>query len=125
MAFLVVNMNKKRLNSKLEKKVKLKSKDIKSICRDWGIGLIIAGIIPFIFPELLDIYVGVTALILGIITLIFRQRWNLAVIGTFIILLGATNIIVVLSIQTSYGFLILGILQILIGIGALNEYHNV
>lgn len=90
----------------------------------WGIGLIIAGIIPFIFPEVLDLYVGVIALILGIITLVFRQRWNLAVIGAFILLVGAFNIISTLIVQEQYAFLFLGMLQIFIGVGALNRYHQ-
>ena len=98
--------------------------DIKNEGMWWGIGLIIAGIIPFVFPELLDVYVGVIALILGIITLIFRQRWNLAVIGAFIILLGASNIIMTLIDQVQWGFLFFGILQIFIGLGALNQYHQ-
>ena len=98
--------------------------DIKNEGMWWGIGLIIAGIIPFVFPELLDVYVGVIALILGIITLIFRQRWNLAVIGAFIILLGALNIIITLIDQVQWGFLFFGILQIFIGLGALNQYHQ-
>lgn len=98
--------------------------DIKKEGMWWGVGLIIAGIIPFVFPELLDIYVGVIALILGIITLIFRQRWNLAVIGAFIILLGALNIMITLIDQVQWGFLFFGILQIFIGLGALNQYHQ-
>lgn len=98
--------------------------DIKKEVMWWGIGLIVAGIIPFVFPELLDTSVGIIALILGIITLILRQRWNLAVIGAFIILLGALNIIATLTYQTQYGFLFFGIIQILIGVGALNQYHR-
>ena len=107
----------------IQKNLKAKP-DIKKESMWWGVGLIIAGIIPFVFPEVLDIYVGVIALILGIVTLIFRQRWNLAVIGAFIVLLGALNIIITLIDQVQYGFLFFGVIQIFIGLGALNQYHQ-
>ncbi len=98
--------------------------NVKEECKWWGIGLIIAGIIPFIFPEILDVATGVIVLILGIITLIFRQRWNLALIGVLIILIGVVNIIGTLIVQEQYEFLFLGIIQLLIGIDALNKYHK-
>ena len=98
--------------------------NIKNVCKNWGIGLIIAGIIPFIFQGIFDTTIGIIALLLGIITLVFRKRWNMALIGAFIILIGALNIIIILKTQEQYLFLIAGIIQILIGIGALNEYHK-
>ena len=106
---------------KKNRKAKL---NVKEECKWWGIGLIIAGIIPFIFPEILNMVIGVIALVLGIITLIFRQRWNLALIGALIILMGVFNIIAMLIVQEQYGFLFFGIIQILIGIDALNQYHK-
>lgn len=99
--------------------------DLNKECKWWGIGLIIAGILPFVFQGIFDISVGIIALLLGVITLVFRKKWNLAVIGAFIILIGALNIITVLTIQAQYAFLIGGIVQILIGIGALNTYHKI
>lgn len=111
---------KRSFRSKKEAKI-----DIKKTCMEWGIGLLIAGIIPFIFSELLDITVGIIALLLGVITLVFRRSWNIAVIGAFIILIGAWNIIIVLTSQTQYVFLIVGVVQILIGVGALNQYHKI
>ena len=94
-------------------------------CKWWGIGLLIAGLIPFIFPEILDIYIGLIALTLGIITLVSRKKWNLAMIGIFIILVGALNIISVLTFEIEPAFLVGGIIQLLIGIGALNQYHKI
>ena len=48
----------------------------------------------------------------------------MALIGAVIILVGAYNIIITLIIEVEGVFLVLGIIQILIGIGALNEYHK-
>jgi hypothetical protein len=98
--------------------------ETKKICLQWGIGLIIAGIIPFLFQGIFDTTVGVIALLIGVITLVFRKKWNMAMIGAFIILIGIYNIIIVLTSQTQYAFLIAGIVQILIGIAALNSYHK-
>lgn len=99
--------------------------NIKKICMEWGIGLIIAGIIPFVFSGLLDTTIGVIALLLGVFTLVFRKSWNIAIIGAFVILIGAWNIIIVLVSQTQYIFLIVGIVQIVMGVGALNQYHKI
>lgn len=102
-----------------------KKRDVKQVCKEWGIGLIIAGIIPFIFSDVLSTSFGIFAILLGVLSLIFRKKWVLAVIGGVVILLGAYNIIITLIDKEQYGFLILGIIQILIGIGVLNEYHGV
>jgi len=123
MSYIDGKDNLRNLTTK-QKKNQGKKLDIKEECKWWGICLIIAGIIPFVFPETLDIYIGIIVLILGVITLLFRQRWNFALIGAFIILLGALNIIITLTYQEQYAFLFLGIIQILIGIGALNQYHK-
>lgn len=99
--------------------------NVKKICKDWGIGLIIAGIIAFLFPNTLSTSFGIFAILLGVIALVFRAKWVIAMIGAVIVLVGAWNIIIVLIYESQYGFLILGIVQVLIGIGALNEYHNI
>jgi len=102
-----------------------KNRDVKQVCKEWGIGLIIAGIIPFIFSDVLSTSFGIFAILLGVLSLIFRKKWVLAVIGGVVILLGTYNIIITLIDKEQYGFLILGVIQILIGIGVLNEYHGV
>jgi hypothetical protein len=107
----------------VEERVK-KSRDVKQVCKEWGIGLIIAGIIPFIFPEVLSTSFAVFALLLGVLALVFRKKWVLAVIGAVVILLGAYNIVITLLYPGQDAFLFLGILQIIIGIGVLNEYHR-
>ena len=94
--------------------------------KEWGIGLIVGGIIPFVFPNVLSTSFGIFAILLGVITLIFRAKWNIALIGGVIILIGAYNIIMTLSGNYSYdAFFFVGIIQILIGIGALNTYHKI
>ena len=104
--------------------VKNNSEPVKNIVKQWGIGLIIAGIIPFLVPDTFSTSFGIFAIVLGVVALVFRTKWVLALIGTIITLLGAWNVITTLIIQEQYWFLILGIIQILIGIGALNEYHK-
>ena len=109
------------LTGKEKKEIK---PNVKDICKGWGIGLIIAGIIPFLFPDTLSTSFGIFAILLGVIALVFRAKWVMALIGAVIILVGAYNIIITLIIEVEGVFLVLGIIQILIGIGALNEYHK-
>ncbi len=99
-------------------------KNVKNICKNWGIGLIIAGLIPFLIPGIFSVGFGIFALLLGVATLIFRTKWILAVIGGVIILLGAWNIGTTLLFFELDFFLILGIIQVLIGVSLLNEYHS-
>lgn len=106
------------------KKFNVQKKDVKDVCKEWGIGLIIAGLIPFLIPGILSIGFGIFALLLGVTALIFRAKWVLAVIGGVIILVGAWNIAITLLLGELYVFLFVGVIQILIGIGALNEYHR-
>ena len=90
----------------------------------WGIGLIIAGMIAFVFPTVLDTTVGISALLLGVVVLIFRKIWTLLVIGAFILSLGILNIIITLIDFSQSGFIVLGIVQILIGISVLKQYSK-
>lgn len=98
--------------------------NIKSTIKSWGIGLIIIGILPFLIPSILSIEVGILAIILGVIALVFRAKWVMALVGAIIILVGVLNVITVLISQEGYLWVIIGIIQILIGISALNEYHK-
>lgn len=116
-------MKKKRNVRKINNKKEVKP-DVKKICKEWGIGFIIAGIIAFFFPAILSTSFGIFAILIGVIALVFRAKWVIAIMGAVIILVGAWNIIIVLIYETQYGFLVLGIIQILIGISALNEYHK-
>ena len=103
----------------------VKDKDnLQNTCKWWGVGLILAGIIPFLFPETFDMGIGILAILLGIVTLVFRDRWNLAVVGAFILLIGVWNIIASLLIQ-EYTFLFGGVIQIAIGVTALNQYLKI
>lgn len=97
-------------------------KQIEKECRDWGIGMIAAAALSFMLTYL-DIFTGCIALIIGLITLISRQKWNLAMIGCFIILVGSLNILggILLS---SFGWALWGGVQILIGVDTINKYHG-
>lgn len=106
------------------KSAKKQKTNIKDTVKSWGIGLLIIGILPFLIPDLLSIEVGILAIILGVLALVFRAKWIMALVGGVIILIGILNLIVVLISQDGYLWAIIGIIQILIGVGALNEYHR-
>lgn len=98
--------------------------NLNNTCMWWGIFLIIASIIQLALPEVFDYFWGIIVLIIGIVTLVFRKRWNLAVIGAMFTLIGAYNIIMVLLTYTTSSFLVAGIVQIVIGLVVLNKYHK-
>ena len=99
-------------------------RNVQEVSKNWGIGLIIAGLIPFLIPGILSIGFGIFVLLLGVAALIFRAKWILAVIVGVIILVGAWNIGTTLFFGTWDIFLLFGAIQIWIGISLLNEYHN-
>ncbi|MBU2615698.1 MAG: hypothetical protein KKC19_01200 [Nanoarchaeota archaeon] len=98
--------------------------NVNDTCRNWGIFLIIASIIQFALSNIFDVSWASVVLIIGIITLVFRKSWNLALIGGMFLLVGAMNIIYVLTLQTSV-FLVAGIIQLGIGVFVLNQYHSI
>src|SRR3989344_715445 len=110
------------LGKMVKKNTKIK---VNNLCRNWGIFLIIVSIIQFIFLDIFDVYWAVLVLLVGIITLVFRKSWNLALIGGMFLLVGVYNIITVLLAETLYSFLFGGIIQIGIGIFVLNQYHKI
>lgn len=106
----------------------------------WGVALIVIGIAPYVFPDILPSYnttssniisyiIGLPTLfplliLLGIYSLIFRKKSTLAVIGVSTILIGAYNLLFALKYQY-YAFLVAGILQILIGKDTLSKYDQI
>lgn len=93
--------------------------DIKKWCMWWGIGVIIGGLLLMYFSNMI---IGAIILFLGVVTIILRKDWNLAVIGTLIILLGGANLIN--AITSGEYFSIWAFFQILIGVWALIEYYR-
>jgi len=102
--------------------------DINKECKWWGIILIIVGIITFFTSGIIT---GVIVLLLGLTALLFRKDWNLALIGTWFIFLGGLNIILEILAFTSSltessfsWFILIGIVQFLIGIYLLTHYYK-
>ena len=93
-------------------------------CKGYGIWLIVAGVIAFLLPEILSTSFGIFAILLGVTALVFRKKWVIALIGAVIILVGTWNICVTLLFETLDFFILLGIIQIIIGVSILNEYHK-
>jgi hypothetical protein len=88
--------------------------DLDDYIKKSGITLIILGFLHFIASEYLLFGAGIVLIFLGIISLIFRKKWMLAVFGTLLILIGLWNI---LPGEEYFGlWTILGIFQIYWGI---------
>lgn len=93
--------------------------DVNKKYKLWGIGLIIWGLI-FIYG--INIIIGAIILMMGVITLVLRKDWNLALIGFLIILLGGTKIIDGVMIEQSFSYF--GLVLILLGAYSLKQYYN-
>ncbi|MBS3076696.1 hypothetical protein J4233_00315 [Candidatus Pacearchaeota archaeon] len=101
-------------------KLKTKAKpNLKENCKWWGIGLIVAGIILIYFTSMI---VGAVLLMLGVVSLVIRKDWNLAIIGAIIILWGEANLMSAMMIEEHFPYIAL--LQILIGVYALIQYYE-
>lgn len=85
----------------------------------WGIGLIFLGVF---FIWYTNILVGAIVLMVGVVTIVLRKDWNLALIGFLIILLGGTKIIDVVMIEQSFSYF--GLVLILLGIYSLKQYYK-
>ncbi len=104
---------------KKEDKTKL---DIEKECKSWGIVVIIGGLLTMYFSNMI---VGAIILFSGVVTIILRKDWNLAVIGTLIILLGGVRLIDVI-VYDFFGMMygLFSIILIVGGVYALVEYYK-
>ncbi len=104
---------------KKEDKTKL---DIEKKCKSWGIVVIIGGLLTMYFSNMI---VGAIILFIGVVTIILRKDWNLAVIGTLIILLGGVRLIDVI-VYDFFGMMygLFSIILIVGGVYALVKYYK-
>ncbi len=104
----------------MKDKTKIRAKpDIKKVCMWWGVGLIILGMLIMYSA---NIIIGAIVLMVGVISIVLRKDWNLALIGALIVLLGGTNIIDAVMIEQHFSYI--GLAQILLGIFALKQYYT-
>ena len=63
----------------------------KELC-SWGFGLIGIGVVSIVLPEFLDPIWGVILIVMGVLTLVIRQRGMFIVIGIALLMAGIMNI---------------------------------
>lgn len=98
----------------------MNSSEMKEDLKNWGIGLIAIGILSMILSSFLDPFWGGMLVLLGILTLIIRQRGMYIVIGIGLILAGIMNIF-----SFSGLWVLFGGLQIYWGIKEINKFSKV
>ncbi len=90
--------------------------DLKKDLRGWGIGMIIWGLLSFIFPRYLDPVWGGIIVVLGIVNLLAINRVMFIINGLALIVVGGLNIASVISVILTSGissfWLAYGFLQI-------------
>jgi len=99
--------------------------NIKKYCRDTGIILIILGVIHIIFSGFLSEVWGFLLIIAGIISLVSRTHKMILVVGIILVLVGVLNISSSLFIKINFFWLLLGGVQIYLGIKELIRYNNI
>ncbi len=87
--------------------------------RNWGIGLIGIGIVSIVFSEILDPIWGGLLILLGVLTLIIRQRGMYIAIGIGLLLAGVMNIV---AVGKFGGWMVFGLFQIFIGIQEIRKF---
>ena len=99
--------------------------NIKKYCRDTGIILIILGVIHIIFSGFLSEIWGFLLIIVGIISLVSRTHKMIMAAGIILVLAGFLNISSSLFIKLNFFWLLLGGVQIYLGIKELIRYKNI
>lgn len=99
--------------------------NINKYCRDTGIILIVLGAIHIIFSGFLSEVWGFLLIIVGIISLVSRTHKMIMVVGIILVLVGFLNISSSLFIKLNFFWLLLGGVQIYLGIKELIRYTNV
>ena len=88
--------------------------------REWGIGLLVLGIIHFVLAGFLDPIWGAILVTIGVACLAIRQRSMYIVIGTALVIAGVMNI----AVNGFGGWAILGVFQIGFGIFQVPKFQK-
>jgi membrane-bound ClpP family serine protease len=112
----------------LKGKEEIDNSEINSYCRNFGIVIIILGIIHFIASQSLDASWGVLLILVGIFALLFRKRSTIIIFGITLVIVGFMNILT--NIFENYSsnnikWLIFGIFQFYWGITEFIKYKKV
>ena len=99
--------------------------NVNKYCRETGIVLIILGVIHIIFSGFLSEVWGFLLIIVGIISLVSRTHKMIMVVGIILVLVGFLNISSSLFIKLNFFWLLLGGVQIYLGIKELIRYKNI
>lgn len=101
--------------------------DMRRDLRNWGIGLILIGIVSIVFSEILDPIWGGLLILLGVLTLIIRQRGMYIAIGVGLLIAGVMNIAG--SVQTAAAergsfswWVLFGFFQIFLGVQEIRKF---
>lgn len=88
--------------------------------RDWGVGLVVMGIIHFVLAGSMDPVWGVILVVIGAVCLFVRHRGMYIVIGVALVIVGSMNFV---AVYTGLGaWSILGVLQIGFGVHQIPKY---
>jgi hypothetical protein len=122
-----VSFNFGKNKSRLEKWLPGRTKEqMGKDLRNWGIGLIVVGVVSFILPTILDPVWGGIVVVLGIINLLVRQRALFIVNGLALIIVGIMNMVSIISALSNggsnTGWVVFGVMQIIWGIQEIGKY---
>jgi len=95
--------------------------NLKKELRSWGIGLMVLGIVH-LFVEALNPAWGIIIIVIGIINMLVIKRGMFIVNGIALLLVGVLNLAA--AAETSYGWAIFGILQIIWGIQEIRKFKR-
>jgi predicted Zn finger-like uncharacterized protein len=91
--------------------------------RTWGIALIVLGVIHIVAAKLLNPIWGAIIIVLGILNLVIRERGMFVANGLALFLVGAGNIAASIS-KKEYGWIVLGVLQVVWGISEMKKFQR-
>lgn len=116
---LIKNMSWSNNNNNKQKELL----DLNKELRNTGIVLIILGILQILSFGIFEPFWGFILIPLGILSLFYRSRKMLLILGILLILVGLWNI--TLSIAYTSGWTILGFFQIYWGIQEINRFRSI
>ena len=120
---LVEKMKKDKNTEKINEAKKI---DINQYCLTLGLILIVLGGLHLIFTNYLSYEWGVILIIIGIISLVYRSKVMIRVFGISLIVVGVLNILTTLIFSGFLSFwIILGIVQIVLGIQEYKKFKYV
>ena len=98
---------------------------MKESLRNWGIALIVLGVLHLVLTKFLDPIWGSIIIVLGILNLIIRKRGMFIANGTALLFVGLMNILgVVLPDGGASGWAFFGVLQLIWGVGEIRKFKR-